>query len=245
LLIIPAGLLLCKRRWRAVGGLAIGGGLTILLTVWQLGGQCLMDYARFGLRLGQLMQFQGFDVGKQHSWHGFFALLGAGWMSPACVRALAIAASAGSIALLASVWRGRWSPRSAPFSLQLAALVVATLVTSPHLFHYDMLLAALPAVLWYRTARRDDDALTTERPLSAAPPPMKNEHETTTATGDIRTLLAIGFCWLAISPILSPFLKIQFSTLLLLSWLLVARASLERMKEMPRPSHEPVPPQGS
>ncbi len=57
---------------------------------------------------------------------------------------------------------------------------MATLLTSPHLAHYDVLMAALPGVLWLRVVSRGKDA--------------------GVATEAVRILLAVGFIWLAISP---------------------------------------------
>ena len=79
-----------------------------------------------------------------------------------------------------------------------AALMVATLLTSPHLFHYDMVIVTLPAVLWFATpGDRDDPGL--------------------------KIVLALGFVWLAFSSLVADVVHLQLTPLLLLAWLLIAR----------------------
>jgi len=205
LLVVPAGLLLLKRRWRAMIGLSIGGLATLGATIALMGQQSLFDYVRFAPELSRLLQIENFDVHKQHSWHGFFALVGKGWMPATTVRALSTAASVASLGLLVPIWRGSWRSGGARFALQLCALLVATLLTCPHLFHYDMLIITLPALLWLWAARLPDD-----------PAPRRS----------IKTLLASGFVWLAVSPLVSGALHVQLSPLLMFAWLLVLRGEI-------------------
>jgi hypothetical protein len=203
LLIVPVGLLVFKRRWRAVAGCCAGGLITALATAALLGWQAIPDYLRFGSDLGRVAQVEGFDLHKQHSWHGFFALLGRGWLSATTAWILTAAASLASLALLAYAWRGPWSRHNWRFPLQLSALIVATLLTSPHLAHYDMLIATLPAVLWLRATKS-----------TAGPTPLQN----------IKVVLVVGFVWLAVSPTVASALHVQLSPLLMVAWLICVRA---------------------
>ncbi|MCP4591158.1 MAG: DUF2029 domain-containing protein [bacterium] len=206
LLLVPAGMLLFKARWRALGGLALGGGLTLLATVALSGWDVLGEYVRFGARLGELLQMEGFDVHKQHSWHGLFSLAGQGWMPPVIVRGLTAAGSLASLVVLWLTWRGAWVRSGARLPLQLAALMVATLLTSPHLFHYDVLIATLPAMLWVRAARADGEWVPRE---------------------SLKVLMAGGFVWLAFSPLLSGLLHVQLSPLLMLWWMVRLRREVK------------------
>ncbi|UCG16851.1 MAG: DUF2029 domain-containing protein [Phycisphaerales bacterium] len=202
LLLVPAGLLLFKRRWRALSGLGVGGVLTLALTVAVFGWHSIADYVALATQLGRLMQVEGFDVWKQHSWHGFFALLGQGWMPAGSVRMLVAAASVLSLVLLGRVWRGAWSSDSPRFALQLSALMMATLLTSPHLFHYDMLIATLPAMLWLRAS---------------------GDRDVTVASAGFKVLVAAGFVWLAMSGVVADAVHVQLSPFLMLAWLVFVR----------------------
>ncbi|MCH7814350.1 MAG: DUF2029 domain-containing protein [Planctomycetes bacterium] len=205
-LVVPVGLLAFKGRWRALAGVGVGGLATLALTAAVLGPQSISDYLGFGANLGRVAQVEGFDLHKQHSWHGFFALLGQGWLPGRGAWLLTAAATVGSLILLGSIWRGRWSPRHPRFAVQLSALVMATLLTSPHLAHYDVLMAALPGVLW----------------LSAAP----RGQYAGVASDAVRVLLAVGFIWLAISPAVADLTHVQFTPWLMLAWLLIVRRAL-------------------
>ncbi|MEE9293670.1 MAG: glycosyltransferase family 87 protein [Phycisphaerae bacterium] len=211
LLIVPAGLLLFKRRWGAVIGLCVGGLVTLLVTAALLGPHAISDYLTFGADLNRIAQIEQFDLHKQHSWHGFFALLGRGWMPGTTAWILTAAVTVVSLALLLSAWRGPWSRHGSRFALQLSALMMATLLTSPHLAHYDMLIATLPAVLWLLAAKRADD-----------PTPLQS----------FKILLAAGFIWLVITPAVTSALPVQLSPLLMLAWLI----SVHR-----KTTHSPIP----
>lgn len=199
-LLVPAAWLACTRRWRAVGGLCIGGTLTLSATAIVMGPTVIMDYFAFGSRLGELMQCDGFDVHKQCSWYGLFQLAGMGLMPALSVRILAVTASIVTLALLLPMHKNRPQDEAADLPIQLSAMLVAMLATSPHLFHYDMLLAVLPAVLWLRARREPDIA---------------------GATATVKPILALGFAALAAAGILNELLRIQVLPLLMVWWLAV------------------------
>lgn len=231
---VPAGLLLLKRRWRGVAGLAAGTVFTLAFTALVLGRQSLADYVAFGSQLGRLMQVEGFEISHQHSWSGFFALLGQGWLPAGTARLLAVVASLASFLPLFAIWRGPWQPPSARFAWQLSALMMAALLVSPHLFHYDMLLALLPAMLWVRAAHLESS-------------PHRDE--------PFRAWLAVGFVWLAVSSTVAATIHVQLSPLFMLGWILAIHRGLRRSSSTraafqtpgPRPrrptGHHPVGPQ--
>ena len=80
------------------------------------------------------------------------------------------------------------------------ALIIATLLTSPYLFHYDMLLIVPALILWWRVARTP-----AYRPNTPA----------------IQTIITVGFIWLALSSALAPLTHIQLSPLLMTALLLL------------------------
>ncbi len=194
LLIIPILVLAVKRRGRALAGIAIGSAAIFAFTYLVMGPQIIRDYLTFASSLGNLMQNKGFDAFKQHSWHGLVQLLGSGWLAPGVIRVLTAIFSIGTLILLVPIFRTPWNSQSADFPLQLAALITATLVTSPHLFHYDMLLLTLPAVLWFRTYRLQ-------------PSPAFDDA--------IKAILTAEFAWLLISAPATQHLRVQLSPILL------------------------------
>ena len=225
LILLPAALLLYKRRWHALLGLAAGGTVTLAFTVFVLGADVLGDYIYLASNLGHLMQQQGFDVHKQHSWYGFFELALGHIASAGFIRTMATLAAVGTLVLLARIWRGPWHAGAVRFSIQLAALFVATIITSPHLFHYDMVLVILPAMLWLRAAR---DASMAELLVPT------------------RLIVAGLFIWLATAGALAGILHVQLTPVLLSAWLLLLCirnkpiAKCASASEMPQPNLPPA-----
>lgn len=199
LVAVPGLFLLWHRRWQALAGLAAGCVTTLGLTAIVMGPQVLREYIVFGSQLGELMHLDGFDVFKQHSWHGFFAR-GTLENSPLVASTLTATAALATLGFGVWTWRGQWRPGSRGTDLRLAAMIVVTLLTSPHLFHYDMLIAVLPAVIWARAASR--------APVPAIDEPM-------------RALLAVGFVWLAIANMVTTLVPVQLSAPLMLAWLVL------------------------
>jgi len=228
LLLLPAAMLLLTRRWRACLGLAIGGVLTAGFTILAMGPQIIGDYVQFGAQLSGLLQIDGFDVYKQHSWNGFFALLGLGYMPVVSVRILAATFSLATLAIVASIWRKRFAPDKPQFALQLSALMMAALVTSPHLFHYDMLIAILPVMLWLKATTKQSAI-------------VKTEMQSDANDGTLCALTAAGFCWLALSPAVAGATGIQLSPLLMTCWLIVVRLQVQHSTADRRVASNAVP----
>ena len=137
------------------------------------------------------------------------------------VRILAVTASLASLGLLVPIWRGPWNRRQPDFAVKLAAVMVATLLTSPHLLHYDVLLAALPAVLWFRASR------------SPAQADLRNT---------VKPILLAGFCWLAIAEPVARLTHLQLSPLLMFWWMAsLARVGVVGAAISHRGSQETVP----
>ena len=180
---------------------AAGGGLTLGLTVLTTGLESLRAYLAFSGEIARLMHVDGFDVWKQHSWRGFFALLGGEGRPSAWMTAASIATCLASLAVLLRLWRGPWRPGSPAFALRLSALIMATLLTSPHLFHYDMVLAVLPVALW------------------AAAGEVRHRSA-------FVAIVALGFAWLALGGAAGATLRVQLSPLLMAGWLLLAERAV-------------------
>ena len=207
LMIVPAGWLLLSRRWRTLGGLAIGGGSTLALTIWLCGIDSVTDYARFVTSLGEVMPRQGFDVHKQHSWYGLFFLAGHKWLPMVSIQILTATASIITLLFVGEISRGVRRSDAPRFALTLCALMIGVIATSPHLFHYDMLLVALPAVLWIRA--------TCDQTVARA-------------TSAVKPILVVGFIWLAIAGPLADATHVQWSPVLMLAWIIMLRRAVEQ-----------------
>lgn len=218
LLLVPAALLLAKRRWRAVLGLAAGIALTLAATAALFEPAALTAYLHAAPRFSDLAH-HALPIHKQQSWYGFFALLGGPHLSPAAATGLAGLASLASLTLLVPLWRRPW-PTGQPtdtlpeprLALPLGGLLVAVLVTSPHLFHYDMLLATLPAALWLCAAR---------------------DAELAQATRAVRPIVVLLYGWLSVTLFTTTALPVQLSAPLMLAWLL----ALARATRQPAPTY--------
>jgi hypothetical protein len=221
LIAVPGLVLLAKRRWRAVGGLALGGLLTLAVTALVFGTGAIVDYVQYAPSQGRLMEEAGFQTHKQHSWHGFFELIGAGWIPGESVRILAVTASLATLTLLLPIWHGRWDHRETAFPLKLAALMLATVLTSAHLLHYDVLLVALPAMLWLTGRGR--------RAQHELGGPRARTLQLGARGSEVVGIMVIGFCWLAVAEPVVRFTHLQLSPLLMLWWLIaLARPFLVR-----------------
>ena len=198
-LVVPCIWLVLTRRRRALVGLAVGGVATIAVTASVMGTESLQQYVRFSMSLGQLLQIDGFDVHNQHCWYGMFTLAGGGVLSQTVVRAVTLLATVTSLALMALICgrsRDCVQPQRASRSialLQLSALFWVALLVSPHLFHYDMLLAVLPAVLWFAAVVRLGDE-------------ASQLH--------FNALMLILFVWLVLSPLVAEQVRLQLSPLI-------------------------------
>jgi alpha-1,2-mannosyltransferase len=139
-LLVPL-VLIASRRWRAIAAAAFTATIFAAISLMMFG---LATWAAF---LGSLpvMTHQLLDNGemgfaKMQSVFAGIRLLGFG-SSPAYAVQAAAALVSGTIAV--SVWRAH----RVPFDIKAAALVSATLLVTPYVVDYDLVLLALP-IAW-------------------------------------------------------------------------------------------------
>jgi hypothetical protein len=142
-----AAVFVACREWRVVAG-ALTTGLGQLAIAWAIfGTSTMLAYLRTLLGLPSLAAaFEPF-AHEAHSLRGFYRLF-----LPDSAVPLAYAFSIGPVLIAAiAVWRS-----GAPLPLRFTALVMATVLVSPHLLSYDLtitLVALLPLWDWIRSVK--------------------------------------------------------------------------------------------
>jgi len=136
--------LLYKRNWRALLGLASGLGIIAVASVLVVGIPRLDDII-------EITRFSSEHWGCDDlSWRGLFCPLDMGLH-------LAVTMSVLSLALLIFAWRDR-EHKAETFDLQYALVIPISLLISPHLFSHDLTLLILPAFLAMNHAFAQENA---------------------------------------------------------------------------------------
>ena len=155
-LVIGVALLL-KRQWAFVAG--------SLATVLGLVGLCLIvgvdvsrQYFDLSLRLGDYIQTIGYPVERMHCWYGFVRLL----LPDRPLAEVKLVTAVLDLATIVALARILWGPLrygEPAFAVQFSALVLVTLLLSPHLLTYDLTPLLLPMVLLIVTVTQSDAAM--------------------------------------------------------------------------------------
>ncbi len=131
--------LLFARAWRVlVPALVTGFGQVAVAAYW-VGMPGLVAYIRLLLDAPRLAVVLASKVDQMHSWRAFWLLL---VPSPRLAAALYAVSALATILAAARLWR-----RQGDASLRMAALTVATVLASPHLYVYDLIVLA-PVWIW-------------------------------------------------------------------------------------------------
>ena len=131
--------LLVSRDWRTVGAAAAAVAAQLAVALAVGGPGPLADYFRTLWWLARHPDAIVFFATEVHSARGFFHLLVA---SPTVVTICSAAALAVLAAAAVRCWRS-----AAPISLRWSAVAVMTILASPHLLTYDLLLLTVPMLL--------------------------------------------------------------------------------------------------
>ena len=139
LLLGPGLILLAAGQWRLVAGLILGAGSEIALDLALAGPDVMRQYLATLLALARQPELVQFYPAESHSLRGFVRLL-VPW-SP-------LVNATGVVALPLAAWIGAriWRTHR-DFRPRWAALVLASLVASPHVLTYDLVLLAVPIVM--------------------------------------------------------------------------------------------------
>ncbi len=144
-LVLPLFLvLLFKRRWSALAGLATGTAALALPLLPVLGPANMVRWATLSVAGFQAPATHGDFPLRMQSWQAVVVALGASGTAGAVLLVLL---SLLTLGVLAWVWKGAWQPGGERFPLQMAATVWLTLLLSPHLYMHDLTLWLLPGAL--------------------------------------------------------------------------------------------------
>jgi alpha-1,2-mannosyltransferase len=139
LLLAPGLLFLATGQWRLLMGLMVGAGGELALSLALVGPDVMRQYLALLVTLAKHPELVQFYPAESHSLRGLVQLL-LPW-SPLVTATTAIAIPLGTW-LAVRVWRAH-----ADFRPRWAALAMASLVASPHVLTYDLILLAVPLVL--------------------------------------------------------------------------------------------------
>ena len=139
LLVVPVLVFALTRHWRLLAGLLAGAGAELALSLSLAGPAVMRQYVEMLASLARHPELVQMYPAESHSLRGAARLL-VPW--PTLVDAIGLLAIPLAVWLAARVWRMHldWRPR-------WAALVTATLLASPHLLTYDLLVLAAPVLL--------------------------------------------------------------------------------------------------
>jgi hypothetical protein len=158
-LVLPLALilLLCK-KWRVLKGFALVGAGLVIVSIAISGVRALVSYPKFLLFDSFYKQIGGFAPEYMPNLRGMLYLATGGRMPSRWFGALVTAASLLVIWVAARFWRDDRLEAS------FAGAVLATLLTSYHLYNYDLTLALLPISLIVTSC---GDAVTRSKMLPA------------------------------------------------------------------------------
>jgi len=131
---------LVSRQWRVAAGAAAAIAAQLLVAWIAAGSDALTRYGQELWLLARDPRLIETHASELHSVRGFVHLL---VPYPSVVTGCAIAALA--VAVVLAVWT--WSS-SSPLPLRVGELVVLTILASPHLITYDLLLLTLPLIVF-------------------------------------------------------------------------------------------------
>ncbi len=143
---LPIGIaMLFKKQFYFVAGSLIslaflmGGSLIFSPDTWR-------EYIEVCLGMGDYVSINGYQLEHSHSLWGTMQLM-FGDLNPTLVKPFAVVAAIGVITLLGRILSGPMDTSSTRFAYQFSALVIATVLISPHFNTYDLTILLLPLAI--------------------------------------------------------------------------------------------------
>jgi hypothetical protein len=161
LALIVALVMLVKREWRFLAGMAATGVVHAALSLF-VGWEACFDW--MSSMLSPISQDESDLIQRSHNWLGFARLLTGDYSGPA-VFALALALVAATLLVLARLMPGPLGVPRSRWAIQFSAMVLATVLVSPHLYTYDLAILVLPLLLLVGELDRRGEASMGERRL--------------------------------------------------------------------------------
>ena len=139
LLLAPGLIFLAAGEWRLLAGLAAGAALQVGLSIAAVGWPVFAEYAVVLVTVAQHPEIVQIYPAESHSVAGQLRL----WSAPGPLVTVGTLVTLGVASWIGwRVWRQTSDPRP-----RWAAIVIASLIASPHLLTYDLLLLAAPIAL--------------------------------------------------------------------------------------------------
>ena len=145
--------MLGTRQWRFLVG-AVAGGLVLLGASLAISPSATVDYIRLAPGMSKWIDMPGMPIERMSCWYGFWRLAFVG-QPLHYAQAATVVTSVATLVPLVLILRRRPSPDSAAW---FAALVLGTVVLSPHLLSYDLTLLLLPLYLLATQVPQDGPA---------------------------------------------------------------------------------------
>jgi hypothetical protein len=146
LAIAPIVVLAAKRRWRALGGVAVIGAGWIALSATLVGPRALVEWLNLGRQLGHIYFAPGMPYALLTSVSALF-LIPLGPEHETAAMTMGALASLALLALLLRVWAGPWDPTGDRFAVRFAALLAVAPLVGQYLLLHDVAVLVLAAVL--------------------------------------------------------------------------------------------------
>lgn len=137
-LLIPVALI-AGRHWRAL--LWAAAATAAVVAVFGVG--YWTEFFRAMARTTGLFEVHGANAVTMITWYAFARQFGAGHETALAVQMLSLAAAAGAVGLL-------WSRRGVAMDLKIAGLCLATLISTPYAYQYELVLAVVAALFLAR-----------------------------------------------------------------------------------------------
>jgi alpha-1,2-mannosyltransferase len=160
LLLVAVPMLLVARDWRTLGGVLVATTAQLAVTWAAAGGDAMRRYVATLLELASSPDLVMLYPENSHSLRGFLRLAGV----PSASATMVVVALALACAVpLAHVWRSAVSPL-----MKMSLLVLLTLLLTPHLLTYDLLLLLVPIAALAERASIDLDHRASVRAVAVA-----------------------------------------------------------------------------
>jgi len=141
--IVLGPILVWKRRWSVVAGVALGGVVILVTSALLVGLPGLLSYTA---ALGDDAPFRGgamTNPGQMINWRALILYLRPS-IGPSTGLVLTLVLGALTVASLLPIWRGAWAPTSPHFPAPITATLLATVLANYHSHVHGAAILAVP-----------------------------------------------------------------------------------------------------